>query len=219
VEVLAVIAIIGILAALLTPAVSGMLAKARRTRVLNNMRQIALAYGSYVSDGRSMQELHRSSNANSWAATLARRTAVNDAAIYIIPEDYLTSGTAGPVPQLIVPPNGAQTTPTEAFKIFPLGMTIITGISAHANPSTTPLAYTRGLDPETGAWKPATGPDGGVDGPEGGCVVFLDGHAIHAPSLDGVLIRYEDGAPTADIRQAVNPGSRAINWQGTVWSN
>jgi prepilin-type N-terminal cleavage/methylation domain-containing protein len=218
-EVLAVIAIMGILATLLTPAIGNLLGKARKTRMLNNLHQIALAYTTYTNDGRSLQELHRCDNVASWAAVLARRTAVNDAALYIVPEDYLIQGESRPIPQLVMVPHSDQSVPHESFKNFPLAITVITGLSPYANPSTTPLAYSRGLDPATGTWGAASGPDGGIYGTDGGFVVFLDGHVAYYESLKDALVRYDSGAPTGDIRLAVNDGARAINWQGTVWSN
>jgi prepilin-type N-terminal cleavage/methylation domain-containing protein len=219
IEVLAVIAIMGILAALLTPAIGNMLAKARKTRMLNNLHQISLAYTTYLNDGRSLQELHQCADVASWAAVLANRTAVNDAALYVAPEDYLVAGDSRPVPQLVTAPNDKHAIPLESFRNFPLAITVITGLSPYANPSTTPLAYSRGLDPATGNWKEASGPDGGLYGTDGGFVVFVDGHVAYYESLNGALVRYDSGTATGDIRQAVNDGARAINWQGPVWAN
>jgi hypothetical protein len=110
--------------------------------------------------------------------------------------------------------------PAGDFIHFPLAITAIAGLPSGANPSTTPLAFTRGLDPATGTWKPALGDDGGVYGTEGGWIVFLDGHVQFFSSLrenGGALVRYGDGSPTADIREVVPPGARALNWKGTVW--
>lgn len=54
VELLAVIAIIGILAALLLPALSKAETKSRRTTCLNNLKQIDLAVQVYAGDNRGV---------------------------------------------------------------------------------------------------------------------------------------------------------------------
>jgi prepilin-type N-terminal cleavage/methylation domain-containing protein len=222
IEVLAVIAIIGILASLLTPVVGSMLSRARKTRVMNNLRQISLAYSSYIHGDGKQSALNCSIKVSDWAAVLARYTGINDAALFIIPEDYLVATSTESVPKVVVTPGTSSAFPTEAFASFPLGITVITGIVPDANPATTPLAYTRGLDPETGQWKTSAGDDGGVYGSDGGFIVFLDGHVNYYASLgnsaaSGELIRCDNGAPTNKIYEAVNNGARAINWKGVVW--
>jgi prepilin-type N-terminal cleavage/methylation domain-containing protein len=215
IEVLAVLAIMGILAALLTPAVGTMLAKARRARVSHNLRQIALAYASCVNERGAARDFQRAQNVAEWAAVLARHGGITDASLYAVPEDRLAA--AVPQPRLVLRPG--STAPADDFSQFPLALTVIVGTAAESDPSTTPLAYTRGLDPSTGRWKPAIGDDGGVYGTDGGFLVFLDGHVEFFTSLaDCPLVRCDDGQATGDIREAVGGGSRAINWRGTVWS-
>jgi prepilin-type N-terminal cleavage/methylation domain-containing protein len=220
IEVLAVVAIIGILATLLTPSIGSMIDRARRTRVSNNMRQIAIAYQTYLNDGGSIKNLRAAANVAQWASDLARQTGVNNGTLYAIPEDYLVAAEAQDIPKVIGISRDGSWQVTEDFSKYPLGLTVIVGISPGAAPSTTPLAYTRGLDPETGHWKPASGPDGGIYGEKGGLIVFLDGHVEFFEFVSGAnppFICYNSGLPTADIRQAVNPGAKAVNWQGVVW--
>ena len=54
VEMLVVIAVIGILAALLLPALAKAKRRALRTKSINNQRQIGLAYESFVGDNQSL---------------------------------------------------------------------------------------------------------------------------------------------------------------------
>lgn len=51
VELLTVIAVIGILIAILVPVASNIMDNARRTAAASNLRQIALAYHSYSQEG------------------------------------------------------------------------------------------------------------------------------------------------------------------------
>ncbi|MDR2340848.1 MAG: type II secretion system GspH family protein [Puniceicoccales bacterium] len=222
IEVLAVISIIGILATILTPSIGNMIDRARRARVSNNMRQIAIAHQSYLNDGRSSRNLRAAATLAQWALLLAQATGVNNGALYVVAEDYLVTAESRNIPKVVGRHNGDSWEPAEDFASFPLGVTVITGISPTATPSNTPLAYTRGLNPETGRWKAATGTDGGIYGEKGGLIVFLDGHVEFFESINGdnsPFVDYQSGLPTTDIRQAVNSGARAINWQGVVWEN
>ncbi|MDR0679320.1 MAG: type II secretion system GspH family protein [Puniceicoccales bacterium] len=220
IEVLAVIAIIGILSALLTPAVGSALGRARKMRAANNLRQIALAYGAYVNGGGSLRELNRCGTLAEWAARLAVHTGVNDASLYVIPEDYLVTSSTAPAPRQVLARDGSS--PSDEFRDYPLSFVVITGLSADDDPAITPFAYSRGLDPTTGRWRAADGSDGGVYGNSGGFVVFLDGHVNFYNSLDGnggELIGYGTGQSTARIRDAVRKGTKAIGRSGVLWSN
>jgi prepilin-type N-terminal cleavage/methylation domain-containing protein len=222
IEVLAVISIIGILATILTPSIGNMIDRARRARVSNNMRQIAIAYQGYLNDGGSAGTLRRATTLAQWASLLAQFTGINNGSLYAVPEDYLVAAESRNIPKVVGRHNASAWELAEDFASFPLGLTVIAGILPTATPANTPLAYTRGLDPETGRWKAASGPDGGIYGEKGGLVVFLDGHVEFFESITGdnsPFVNYHSGLPTADIRQAVNSWARAINWKGVVWEN
>jgi hypothetical protein len=199
-----------------------MIDRARRARVSNNMRQIAIAHQSYLNDGGLGSNLRAATTLARWASILAQSTGIDNGALYVVPEDYLLAAESRNTPKSIGRYNGGAWEIAEDFASFPLGFTVIAGILPTATPSNTPLAYTRGLDPETGRWKAAFGPDGGIYGEKGGLVVFLDGHVEFFESITGnnsPFVNYHSGLPTADIRQAVNSGARAINWRGVVWEN
>lgn len=220
IEILAVIAIIGILSTLLIPSVGSMMAKARKTRAINNLRQIAMSYMTYVNDVGSAQALNSATKLSDWASRVARRTGINNAEIFILPEDFLVENSSVSIPKLIGRRTDSGWVTDSTFENFPLSFTVIVGLSSSANPSTTPLAYTRGLDPDSGMWKEEGDNDGGVYGLEGGFIVFLDGHVEYFDSISGdhPLVNFSDGTPTTSIRDAVNSGAKALNWEGVVWS-
>ena len=70
VELLVVIAILGILAALLFPAVSRAKAQSQKAVCLNHLRQIGLALGMYVADGRGYPPANDWENRRLWMEQL-----------------------------------------------------------------------------------------------------------------------------------------------------
>lgn len=221
IEILAVLTIIGLLATFLLPSVGNMMGKARRTRVVNNLRQIGLAHQSYIAEEGAARTLNQCRTTAEWADQLARHSGINEAALYRINEDYLIAADPRPLPKTIG--NRSANSPwsmNENFREFPMSFTIIIGISPNTNPSTTPLIYSRGLDPETGKWRASVGDDGGIYGEEGGFILFLDGHVEFLESLENAsLTNYGSNDPTVSLRRALNSGAKAINWKGIVWAN
>lgn len=217
IEVLAVLSILGLLASLLVPSVNGAIARAKKTRFVHNLQQIGLIYSATLpTDGI---DLSQAETVAEWAFLVRSHGGENRPDLYLVPEDYLIHSQRLSVPKFIASRAGDGWQINGAFATFPLGVTIIVGVGPDC-PSTTPIAYSRGLDPETGRWKPSTGDDGGIYGADEGFILFLDGHVETCRTLvDGPLLDFETGSPTADIRRAAPPGARAINWRGTVWSN
>ena len=68
---------------------------------------------------------------------------------------------------------------------MPFSISLVAGLSSDAPGSTTPLAWTRGLQPD-GSWS--------FDSPfygEGGFILFLDGHVEFHETVDGALLNFE----------------------------
>jgi len=97
VELLTVIAIIGILAAILIPAIGAGLKQAKQMKALANARQIAQAYNTFALEGGRPRTIVKGSwsntnrdhanNAREWAAVLASYGYIKNASLYYIDDD------------------------------------------------------------------------------------------------------------------------------------
>ena len=168
----------------------------------SNLRQIGQASLIFASDNHD--RLPVAVDLPDYARQLAIGGGLNDASVWV------KSGTDIPGDGKIVlgdhgaPPAKRPLNPefAELPHIFSVPLN---GITANM-PATTPIGWTRGLDLETGHWRPDS-PYGG----EGGHVVFLGGNVSFYRDLaahGGELRRYADGTPTASLREALPPGTR-----------
>jgi prepilin-type N-terminal cleavage/methylation domain-containing protein len=212
VELLTVIAILALFVGALFPVSEKVLEKARRAIAAGHLRQVALAYTSCVQASPDEADAFGSvRNASDWASVLARLYGLNDAELYFVKNDPAMAKKTVPFPKFVGRKVDHMWIKDEQFAQIPLSVVFIAPLSPYAPPSTTPLAYTRGLDISTGEWRD------GVYGDEGGFVVFLDGHVQFFTSLKDRLVRYGRYDTTSDIREAVHPDACAFDWKGRVW--
>ena len=219
-ELLTVISIIGILATILMPVVGNAIDRARKLQMSKNLQQIAMAYVDF-SLNHSLKELNACDTANEWAGVLSKYDILNIASLFISNEDYLSQQSKLLLPKVIGFRNGWEWRFNQDFERYPLSIVVISGLSPHAPTATTPLAYTRGLNDQTGQWRSSEGDNGGVYGTNGGFIVFLDGHVSFYNNLTDVenqLTNYYTGEKTSRISEAVNHGARALSWNGVEWS-
>ncbi|MDR0693574.1 MAG: type II secretion system GspH family protein [Puniceicoccales bacterium] len=219
IELLTVVSVIVILAAILMPLVGNAINDAKKIKALKNLQQIATAYVSFSLKDR-FRELNNCKNAAEWAGVLSKHEELNAASIFIFNDDYLVESNHRAIPKTIGIRKNGQWSINPDFENFPLSVVVISGIAGRAPADTTPIAYTRGLDPETGKWRPAKGNNGGVYGESGGIIVFLDGHVEFYPNLTdeaNILVNYYTGEKTSKISEAVNGGARALSWTGIEW--
>jgi prepilin-type N-terminal cleavage/methylation domain-containing protein len=219
VELLAVISVIAILAAILSPVVGNAVDSAKKLKASKNLQQIAMVYANFALRG-NFNELSTCKNVAEWAGIFSKYEELNIASVFIFNDDYLVETTNKPVPKTIGTMKNGQWSINPEFKIFPKSVVIISGISSRAPVTTTPLAYTRGLDNESGKWRSSYGDNGGVYGETGGFIVFLDGHVEFYSNLtsdENMLTNYYTGEKTRKISEAVNHGARALSWQGIEW--
>ncbi|MDR3273798.1 MAG: type II secretion system GspH family protein [Puniceicoccales bacterium] len=217
IEILAVIAVIGILAGLLFPSVGNMIDRARKMEDASNMRQIAIAYMNYLHDNYDRRDVAQCKNLYEFANVLARRGYLDSPEVYFSNSDPLVSSSRLKKPKLIGKANGGPWRPSDDFLKFPLSVVVVTNISAGAPASTTPIIYSRGLDVNTGAWK-----KDGMYGEEGGFIAFLDGHVRFFNNVtdeESQMLSFYTGDSTTRLPDALNHGAKALSSSGVEWES
>ena len=212
-EVLTVISIIGVLTAILIPVVGNAMDRARKATVSSNLRQIAIAYYTYAnSDGKS--RVINKPTLHGWAAVLAEKGGINDPEIWIVKEDPLVQK-AGKLPKYIASPGKRGWEMNEEFKDYPLSITVVNGLAGSVDPSTTPIAWTRGLRTD-GRWSSLESEQPGIYGDKGGFIAYLDGHVNWYEDLNedgGQLMNYITKKPTRNINEALPPHTSILDYR------
>lgn len=219
IELLTVIAIIGILAAILIPAVGKVQEVANKMRSSANIRSIALSYATYSTSGGKTKVLSKTRLTNGStlgesvqgvAEFLADKVDLTDASIWIIGSDPLATEfeeeQALPVIIGYRDSENVFQKSTEWTSDAPVGYDFALGAGGNDPASTTPLAWTRGLTGE-GTW--------GKDTPwgRGGHIVFLDAHVSFYNELgedDGQLVDPDNGDLITDIEKAVGGSENVL---------
>ena len=211
IELLTVIAIIGILAAILIPAVGKVREVANKSTSSSNMRSIAVSYATYSqSSGRTRVLTAARLAAAGQTGTkthgvsdfLAQETDLLDATLWRIDTDIDVINAAA-VPPPAVGVRNATTgvyTATTTFAASPVSYDFMIGVGGNDQTTTTPLIITRGLQTD-GTWDGTT-PWGG-----GGHVAFLDAHVTWFNALDTTelgLVNLSTGALTVNYTESVN---------------
>lgn len=213
IELLTVIAILGILAAIIIPTVGKARETAQRAVDANNLRELGKAALIYAADNRDALPNPQQSNRQvagsnerywQWFGQLARYGGFNDPSLLVSKLDAAVDQTA--LPLLVLDP-GVSTPPTLETEFTSLGTTsfnVVAGLRL-SDKATIPLAFTRGLGTD-GTWAEAGSseddPNRGVYGETGGHVVFLGGNVVFYSSIEDLLIS-NTGRPTSNLRQAV----------------
>jgi prepilin-type N-terminal cleavage/methylation domain-containing protein len=217
IELLMVLGVMGILMGMLIPSVGVVREKAQRMATANKLRQVGLAVATYQSmTGRSLA----ATSLADWMGRLAAETGLGEGELYLFKEDPLVAAIPARIPPMLVEraASGAWL-PVEGFAEWPVGLAVASGLSLQSNPSTTPVAWTRGLTTE-GRWLDHGSPRAGVYGAAGGFIVFLDGHVAFFRDLredGGLLVGQSDGRRTSDIREALGPGVAAYDYLGRIF--
>ncbi|MDD3179638.1 MAG: type II secretion system protein [Opitutaceae bacterium] len=208
IELLTVIAIIGILAALIFPTVSKVRETAQRTVDANNLREIYKAAAIYAADNNDRLPDPQNVPATTlaagqrvflWPGVLAKSGILTDPAFYFAKNDPQFNGV---YPTAIINPASVQRNQLDPS--FTDGRVLaweFVGGLKMSDPATTPVAYTRGLQ-AGGSWDAASG----VYRDTGGHIAFLGGNVVFYKDTEApapVFTSNQSGRKVADVRQAI----------------
>ncbi|MDI1337922.1 MAG: type II secretion system protein [Lacunisphaera sp.] len=187
IELLTVIAIIGILAALIFPTVGKVRETAQRTVDANNLREIVKAATIYAADNndrlpdpaailaQSPPSVTGGSGPFLWAGILAQRGILTDPTFYFAKNDPSFNGT---YPVAIVTPTNRSVLDPTFVNNRSLSFEFVGGLRM-SDPPGTPVAFTRGLL-ATGTWSA----DNGTYKDVGGHIAFLGGNVQFYPNVN-----------------------------------
>lgn len=217
IELLTVIAIIGILAAILIPSVGAVRKKAAQAASSSDMRQIYIAHANYQNDGSRTRSMgsgtFASPNATNLAQTpadfakvLAWYTELNEAPLFFIKsaEDVAT---LDPLPRIIFRGSGNERTVDPDFTAAENNISYnMARVSANAS-GTTPLIWTKGLEAD-GTWTADT--ELSPWGDEGGHIIYSAGNVEFFKVIESGDLRDPSGQPITDIEQAFTNSTRIL---------
>ena len=228
IELLTVIAIIGILAAIIIPTVGKVRETARRSADASNLRQIGQASLIFASEnkdrlpaqkivstgvniGRNDATSGATSTVKIVAAALATSGGLSDARLWISQGDTTTTkGDSNASVSTVL--NAAKTDlETTFFSNANLAFGYVVGLST-SDASSTPVAFTRGLKKD-GTWSSTVG----VYGTNGGHIVYLGGNVSYYKNLgavettDGELLN-SSGAKTNDITKTIKSNKTTVSF-------
>jgi len=217
IELLTVIAIIGILAAILIPTVGAVKKKAAQITSSSNLKQIAIGYANFSNAGTRTRVIQSTGSGRyvaatpkDWAEVIAEFGDLNDAGLYFISTDPKVTELSV-LPKVIL---DGEDAPISEWTSAEDGISyeMAAGFNANAPASTMPLIWTRGF--ETDGWPDD---DDAVWAGDGGHIAFVDGHVEFfsdtlGDSGQGALVvgpggGGTSGTPTADINAALGSGT------------
>jgi len=215
IELLTVIAVIGILAALIFPTVGKVRETAQRTVDANNLREIVKAATIFAADNQdrlpdpaliSAQNppgITGGSGPFLWAGILAQRGILTDPSFYFAKNDPSFNGT---YPTAIINPSDRTALDTSFTLNRVLSIEFVGGLRMSDAP-TTPVAFTRGLQAD-GTWSQANG----VYRDTGGYIAFLGGNVQFFPNVKeaATQLTLNNGRKGSSLLQAI-PYSAAAN--------
>lgn len=218
IELLTVIAIIGILAAIVIPTVGTVREKAQRAVDANNLREIVKAAMIYAGDNNDRlpdpatippSVLSAAEKPFLWPGILARHGALTDPTFYYAKNDPLFSGH---YPATILSPQSRSALDSGFTSGRSLSVEFVGGLRL-GDPATTPVLFTRGLRPD-GTWDPNTG----VYKDAGGYVAYLGGNVQFYPgTATDKFTSNHSSRQTDNILEAIPYNATAPDKSARVW--
>lgn len=211
IELLTVIAIIGILAAIIIPTVGSVREKAQRAVDANNLREIGKAAMIYAGDNNdrlpdpdAATSLNASARVFLWLGILARAGSLSEPGIYFSKVDPAFDGV---LPTSILSPGNRNALDASFTDGRELSFEFVGGLKM-SDPASTPVAFTRGLRTD-GTWDATNG----VYGDTGGYVVYLGGNVEFYPDTAvGKFVNAISGQRTDNILEALPNRSNVKVW-------
>ena len=224
IELLTVIAIIGILAAIVIPTVGTVREKAQRAVDANNLREILKAAQIYAGDNQdrlpdpqniATSVLNAPQRAFLWAGILAKNNILTDPMFYFAKNDPAFSGT---YPTFIINPSAQRNSLHTSFTTSRSPSWEFVGGVKMGDAATSPVIYTRGLQ-TNGLWSATSG----VYKDTGGYIAFLGGNVSFYPNVNTNSPFYSNNSnststtrPT-NILQAIPFNTSNANLSGRIY--
>ena len=210
IELLTVLAIIGLLAALVFPTVGKVREAAQRAADASSLREIVKAAQLYAADqdGRLPDPARATApsggtGAHAWAGLLAERGLLAEPSVYFSRQDPHFDGA---LPAAILSAADRAALDSD-FAARVLAVELVGGLRLGDAPHT-PVAFTRGLL-ASGRWSA----DHGVYRDAGGHIAFLDGHVRFYPNTTEAAhqLTLASGRKGSSVLQALPPGANAAS--------
>ena len=200
IELLTVIAIIGILAAIVIPTVGTVREKAQRAVDANSIREILKAAQIYAGENRDRLPdpqpasipntvLNAPQLAWKWPGILAKNNILTDPSFYFAKNDPAFDGNT---PNFIINPTAARNQMFPQFVNNRSPSYIFVGGVKMSDAATTPVVITRGLM-ANGLWSPTSG----VYKDQGGFIAFLGGNVAFYSNVQGTSSPFYSNNPTS----------------------
>jgi len=225
IELLTVIAIIGILAAIVIPTVGTVREKAQRAVDGNSVREILKAAQIYAGDNQDRlpdpqnipnATLNAPQPAWKWPGILAKNNILTDSTFYFAKNDPAFSGV---YPQFIIQPTAARNTLHTTFTTGRSPSWEFVGGVKMSDAATTPVIYTRGLTAQ-GLWNTTSG----VYKDTGGFIAFLGGNVAFYSNVQAANSPFFSNNPNStsqtkpqDVRQAIPFNTSNTNQSARIY--